>query len=484
VTRRTSHALVRLVLLALLLAAGAARATAQPVFERRSDPTKGVDFAAAAAEVRRMVGALVAADTTNPPGNEARAVAIGKQRLEQAGIPYTVSEFAPGRENLVARLAGDGSAKPLLLLAHVDVVGTDGQDWSTDPRQMVEVGGYLVGRGVSDDFGMAATALEVLVLLKQHQVPLARDVIVAWTGDEESGGGGIRWLLEHAPDALGAELALNEGGGLRLDDEGRPKLIELQTAEKTYQDFTITARGPTGHSSVPRPDNAIYRLAAALDRLAAHTFPARLLPVTRANFEARAALEEPQLAAAMRKLAAAEGALPADALAVIDRDPSLAAAVRTTCVATLLSGGSRVNALPAKATATVNCRILPDETPEDVRRELVRVLADPKLEVAATSEFGFGEPSPLDGPGPAAIRAVVEEMWPGLPIVPFMSKGATDSRFLRAHGVPAYGMNPIGLSESDANRAHGVDERLLASTLEPGLEFLYRLVVELAGKKR
>ncbi|MEW6268266.1 MAG: M20/M25/M40 family metallo-hydrolase [Thermodesulfobacteriota bacterium] len=485
--RRRPSSTTALALAAALVATAALAAPpacAQPVFARRSDVTEGIDFAAAAADVRRMVDRLVAADTTNPPGNEARAVAVGKERLDEAGIPYTVTEFAPGRENLVARLAGDGSAKPLLVLAHIDVVGTDGQDWSTDPRKMVEVGGYLVARGVGDDLGMAAMALEVLVLLKEAEVPLARDVVVAWTGDEESGGAGIRWQLDNAPATIAAELALNEGGGLRLDERGRPKFIELQTAEKTYQDFTITARGATGHSSTPQGDNAIYRLAAGLERLAAHTFPARMLPVTRASFEARAPLEEPELAAAMRALAAAEGELPADALAVIDRDPSLAATVRTTCVATMLSGGSRANALPARASATVNCRILPDETTGDVQRELERILADPKLEVAATGDFGFGEPSPLDGAGPTAIRAVVEQMWPGLPIVPFMSRGATDSRFVRAQGIPAYGMNPIGLSESDANRAHGVDERIPVASLEPGLEFLYRLVTELAAKRR
>jgi acetylornithine deacetylase/succinyl-diaminopimelate desuccinylase-like protein len=315
-------------------------------------------------------------------------------------------------------------------------------------------------------------------------VPLARDVIVAWTGDEESGGGGIRWLLDRAPDSIAAELVLNEGGGPKLDAQGRPIYVELQTAEKTYQDFTITARGTTGHSSVPLADNAIYRLAAGLARLAAHRFPARLLPVTRAHLGARAGLESPDVAAAMREVASAEGPLPADALAVLERDPTLAATLRTTCVATMLAGGSRANALPAKASATVNCRILPDETPEDVRRELVRVLADPGLEVAVVGEFGSGEPSPLQGPGPEAIRAVIEETWPGLPIVPFMSRGATDSRFVRARGVPAYGINPIGMSDADAARAHGANERIAAAQLEPALQFLYRLVVELAGKRR
>ena len=159
------------------------------------DAARKVDFATAATAARDLLGALVAADTTNPPGNEARAVALGRTRLEKAGIPFEVTEFAPGRENLVARINGDGSAKPLLLIAHVDVVGTDGQDWSTDPKKMTEIGGYLVGRGVADDFGLAALALQTLVLLKEQKVPRARDVLVAWTGDEEKGGAGGRWLL-------------------------------------------------------------------------------------------------------------------------------------------------------------------------------------------------------------------------------------------------------------------------------------------------
>jgi acetylornithine deacetylase/succinyl-diaminopimelate desuccinylase-like protein len=472
-----------LAIAAVVLLATATRGHAQPDMPPR-DPTTNVDFTAGAAATRDLLGALVAADTTNPPGNEARAVALGKERLEKAGIPFTVTEFAPGRENLVARLKGDGSAKPLLLIAHIDVVGTDGQDWSTDPRKMTEIGGYLVGRGVADDFGMAALALQTMLLLKQHEVALTRDVILAWTGDEESGGAGVRWILEHQPDLIAAEIALNEGGGLSLDDQGRPKLIQLQTAEKQYQDFTITARGTTGHSSVPRADNAIYELSAGLAKLATHHFAPRLLPVTRAYFVNRAPLEEPEVAGAMRALAAAEGAPPADALAVLDKDPALAATVRTTCVATMLSGGTRVNALPAKATANVNCRILPGESIADVQHELQRALGDASLEVAPTSEFGSGEPSDLNGAAPLAIRAVVEEMWPGLPIVPFMSRGATDSRFLRARGMQSYGINPIGLTDDDENRMHGIDERIPAASLKSGLEFLYRLVLELAAKKR
>jgi acetylornithine deacetylase/succinyl-diaminopimelate desuccinylase-like protein len=454
----------------LVLLAGARVAAAAP------------DFDAATRSVRQLVELLVAADTTNPPGNEARAVAIGAERLRAAGIPVEVTAFAPGRENLVARLRGDGSAPPVLLLAHIDVVGTDGQEWSTDPRRVVEQDGFLQARGVSDDLGMASIELEVLTLLQRERVPLARDVILAWTGDEESGGTGARWLLANQPTSVDAAIVLNEGGGLRLGADGRPAFIELQTAEKTYQDFTVTARGPTGHSSVPLPDNAIYRLARALERLEKHTFPARLLPVTRAWLRERSRIEPSDTAAAMRELADSTGELPAKALAALEAKPLLAANLRTTCVATLISGGTRVNALPASATATLNCRIVPDEKPEDVQKELVRVFADPALEIEASSDFGFGEPSPLEGAGPAAIDKIAREMWSGIPIIPFMSRGATDSRFFRAHGAAAYGIDPIALSEEDARRAHGIDERIPVAALRQGVEFFYRLVVELAGK--
>jgi acetylornithine deacetylase/succinyl-diaminopimelate desuccinylase-like protein len=319
-------------------------------------------------------------------------------------------------------------------------------------------------------------------MLHRERTPLARDVVLAWTGDEESGGAGIRWLLEHEPHSVQAAFALNEGGMIRLGGDGRPTWVELQTAEKIYQDYVLVARGETGHSSVPLADNAIYRLARGLARLADHRFPARLLPVTRAYFLARAPREPPELGRAMRALAGAEGALPPKPLAVLDADPILAATVRTTCVATLLSGGTRLNALPAEASASVNCRILPDETAAQVQATLARVLADPAIEITPTEEFGFGTPSPLEGPAPDAVAAVVGRMWPGLPIVPFMSRGATDSRFLRARGIPAYGISPFPLTDDDARRAHGIDERIPASGLRTGVEFLHRLVLELAGR--
>lgn len=457
--------------------AGAARATTAAA------AAGAVDYDDAARQVRTLLTALVAADTSNPPGNEARAVALGAERLRAAGITYEVTEFAPGRQNLVARLAGDGREPPLLLLAHTDVVGASGQTWTTDPHVVTEREGYLIGRGVDDDLGMASVALEVVLLLHRQGTPLRRDVILAWTGDEESGGAGIRWLLAHRPESIRAALALNEGGGLVQGDAGALKFASLQTAEKTYQDFEVTAHGPTGHSSVPLAENAIYRLAGGLDRLGRHRFPARLLPVTRAYLGARAAVEPPALARAMRAVARSTGTPPRAALAVLDRDPSLAASLRTTCVATTVAGGTRRNALPAAATANVNCRILSDESVADVQRRLVAMLADPALEVRASDEFGHAEPSALDGPGPAALRRVLDATSPGVPIVPFMSRGATDSRFLRAAGIPAYGISPIATSEADARRAHGVDERIPVASLRTGVEFLHRLVLDLAGAR-
>jgi acetylornithine deacetylase/succinyl-diaminopimelate desuccinylase-like protein len=441
------------------------------------------DFDAAAKEARALLEALVAADTTNPPGNESRAARIVAEILDDAKIRHEITEFGPGRENLVSRLGRNGAEGALLLLAHTDVVGTSGQQWSTDPHRVAEKDGYLVGRGVSDDLGMAAVATQVFLLLERSAVELDRDVILALTGDEESGGEGIRHLLREKPDSIRAAIAFNEGGGPRLDERGAVRILSLQVAEKTYADFEVTATGPTGHSSVPMPGNPIGRLGRALQRIGRHVEPPRLLPVTREYFGARAAVETGDLAKAMRKLAESGKTPPASALEVIERDPILAAGLRTTCIPTLVEGGTRVNALPASATASVNCRILPDETVDDAEKRLARLIDDRDVELRRTQDFGSGPPSPTDGVAIAAIRKVTGEMWPGVPVIPHMSLGATDSRFLRREGVAAYGLNPIALTDADSRRAHGIDERIPVASLRPAIELLYRLVVELAAKR-
>ena len=441
------------------------------------------DFEAAGKSVRELLEALVAADTTNPPGNEARIARIGEERLRAAGIASRRTEFAPGRENLVARLKGNGSEEPLLMIAHIDVVGAREEAWSTPPHQLTEKDGYLYGRGVADDLGMAAIELVVLELLKANEVPLRRDVILAWTGDEESGGAGIQWLMKNEPESIRASGALNEGGGLRLDPKGVPARIDLQTAEKIYEDFTLTVEGPTGHSSTPVPENAIYRLAHALTRIEAYSFAPRLLPVTRAWLQARAPLEEEPRSTAMQAVADADGALPQESLGILLEDPLLAASLRTTCVATLLDAGSRVNALPGKATANINCRILPDSSAAAVEAQLAAVIDDPQVKIKGRGDFGAGAPSPVKGEIPEAIVKRAQAFWPDIRLVPFMSRGATDSRFLRSAGIPAYGISPILISDEDGSRLHGIDERIPAKSLQPAVEFLYALVVDLAGEQ-
>jgi len=446
-----------------------------------STPEPTIDFDQSATSIHELLGALVAANTSNPPGNEARAVAIGAARLDAVGIPYQITQFAEGRQNLVARVAGDGTARPLLLLAHIDVVGAGQKKWATNPHVMTLVDGFLTARGVADDLGMAATELDVLTLIARRDRPLARDVILAWTGDEESGGAGIRWLLEHERESIHAEIVLNEGGGIRLGPQGQVVRIDLQTAEKTYQDFTLVAHGTTGHSSVPLPDNAIYRLAHALTQIEKYRFPARLLPVTRASLSARGRLEGGALGTALIRLAESSGPLPADALASAETSPVLSAGLRTTCVATQLEGGSRANALAAEARATLNCRILPHETVASVQTQLIQAIDDPTVEIQKASDFGRGGTSPIEAPTPRTIRKVARELWPDIEIVPFMSRGATDSRFLRAEGMAAYGISPIPITERDTRRAHGINERIPESSLRTAVEFLYRVVVAISA---
>lgn len=443
----------------------------------------GPDYDAGARAARELLAELVAADTTNPPGNEMRAVDLAARRLEPDGIALEKTEFAPGRGNLTARLKGSGKARPILLLAHIDVVGTADQRWSSPPHELTEKDGTLVGRGVEDDLGMAAILVETLRLLRRERTKLKRDVILALTGDEESGGLGIAHLLEKRRDSIDAALALNEGGALVLGDDGRLRLAEIQVAEKTYQDFTLVAKGETGHSSVPKPDNAIYRLARALNRLAGTPPPVRLLPATRAYFAERARVERGELAAAMRRVAEARDAPPQDAVAVLEKTPTQAANLRTTCVATMVKGGTRVNALPAEATANVNCRLLPDETPERAAEWLKGVIDDPAVELRWEKEMGTAAASPVGGEAMEAVRKVIGELYPGVPLIPTVSRGATDSRHLRAAGIPSYGIHPIAMTEADGERAHGIDERIPAGGLRQGLEFFHKLVLELAAER-
>jgi acetylornithine deacetylase/succinyl-diaminopimelate desuccinylase-like protein len=424
---------------------------------------------------------LVEIDTTDSAGDNTKAAEAMAARLRAAGFPagdVQVLAPVPRKGNLVARLRGTGARKPLLLLAHIDVVEARREDWSVDPFVLLEKDGYFYGRGTSDDKAMAAIFVDSLIRLKREGFTPTRDLIVALTADEETGRhNGVRWLLANHRALIEAELAINEGGGGELRG-GRHVVNRVQTSEKVPANFRLEVTNRGGHSSRPVKDNAIYQLAEGLTRLAAFDFPVRMNDATRLYFERTAAMHTGQRADDMRAVAR----IPPDpaALARLSADPSYNAQLRTTCVATRLEGGHANNALPQMARAVVNCRLLPDDTVEEVQRALVQVLASDKIGVTLTTPAVTGSPpSPLHPELFARVEQITAEMWPGTLVIPTMSTGATDSRWLRSAGIPSYGVSGLFLGES---RAHGRDERIGVKDLYAGRQFLHRLIKELASR--
>ncbi|MDB4970897.1 MAG: Peptidase [Myxococcales bacterium] len=432
-------------------------------------------------EARTLLDELVAIDTSNPPGNEEKAARHIAARLKAAGIESTLVPFGPGRANVVARLKGDGSKRPLLLLAHLDVVGAAGQPWTVPPFKVTEKDGWMYGRGVTDDKSWAAIATALFVELKRSKEPLHRDIILALTGDEESSGGGVRYILEHRKELLSdAEFALNEGGGITLDSSGKARLVSLGTAEKTFQDFALIARGIGGHSSVPNDENAIYRLARALDRLAAFKFPTRLTPSVRESLRAAAATQPEARARAMRAVAELKGdVIPAAELALLDAHPPVRAMTRTTCVATMTNGGTRDNALPVEARATVNCRILPVDKVEWVQ-DTLRKIATGLADVELVPDVGIGPEVSVTGPVRDAVAEAAKLVFDGAPVVARIGLGASDSRFLRKAGIAAYGVGLLAKPDELTRNAHGPDEGAPIASFPLGVQFLRQIVKTLA----
>jgi len=429
---------------------------------------------------------LVEINTVTTTGDTAKAAQAMAARLRAAGFPaddVRVFTPAPRKGNMVARLHGSGAKKPILLLAHIDVVEAKREDWSTDPFKLIEQDGYFYARGAGDDKFMAAAWVANLIRYRQEGYRPERDIIVALSTDEEIGDAnavGIRWLIANQRNLIDAEFALNEGAGVGLKN-GRAIRNGVQTSEKNYVDFTLEVKNSGGHSALPRKDNAIYRLAEGLARVGKYDFPVNLNDTTRAWFERAAPFEDPQTAADMKALAA--GRADAATLARLSAKPAYNAQMRTTCVATLLSGGHAPNALPQSARANVNCRVLPGEPIAEVAATLKRVLADEAIEVKQAGDFGSAGPSPLRPDVMQPIEKLTAQFWPGIPVIPSMSTGATDSRFLRAIGIPTYGHSGLA-GDIDDNRAHGRDERVLVKAFDDGVEYLYRLVKTLAGDER
>ena len=419
---------------------------------------------------------LIEINTTDSIGNTTSAAKAMAARLKDAGFPESdIHVLGPNarKMNLVARYHGTGQHKPLLLLAHIDVVEAAREDWSVDPFKLIEREGYFWGRGTTDDKAMAATWVATFIRFRQeHYVP-DRDLILALTADEETGNSnGIQWLLANHRDLIDAEFAFNEGGESEIKN-GRYLLNAVQLSEKVYQSFRLEVRNAGGHSSRPVKDNAIYHLSEGLARLSKFEFPAHVNEVTIAYYQRMASLYAGQVSADMRAVAKS----PPDHAAVtrLSKSPQHNALLRTTCVATRLEAGHADNALPQTARAIVNCRILPGESPAEVRSTLIRILADSKIVVSAIEDPVPSEPSPLRPDVLGAVERITTQMWPGVPVIPVMSTGATDGLFLRNAGIPTYGVSGF-FEDVDDTRAHGRDERLGVKQFYEGREFLYRLV--------
>jgi acetylornithine deacetylase/succinyl-diaminopimelate desuccinylase-like protein len=426
---------------------------------------------------------LVEIDTTTATGDTKQAAEAMSAHLKAAGFPdadVQVFSPAPRKGNLVARLHGSGARKPILLVAHLDVVPALRADWSVDPFKLTEQDGYYYARGSSDDKYMAASFIANLIRYKQEGYKPDRDIIVALETDEEildHDALGIQWLLKNHRDLIDAEFALNEGGPVGMKD-GRAIRNAIQTSEKVSVSFQLEVKNSGGHSSVPRKDNAIYHLADGLSRLAKFDFPLHLNETTRGFFERSAQLEGGQMAADM-KAVVAEKPDP-DALARLGANAVNNAQLRTTCVATMLQGGHAVNALPQLATAKVNCRVMPGEPIEEIKATLVRVLADDQISVTQEGQAVLSEPSKLSEEIVGAIEKLSHETWPDAVVLPTMSAGATDGSYLRNAGIPTYGHSGMANDINDV-RAHGKDERVPVKSFYQGNEYLYRLVKMLSG---
>lgn len=433
---------------------------------------------------RTIYEELIEIDTTHATGSTTRAAQAMAKRLRRAGFDERdVQVLGPERKgNLVARLRArtpsPSREKPLLLLAHLDVVAADPEGWSVEPMRLTQRDGYFWGRGTLDDKAMAAIYVTLAIELARSQTPLERDLILALTAGEEGGGdNGARWLVAERRDLVDAGLVINEGGHGALRD-GKPLYLAVQSSEKTAMNFELVARDRGGHASRPRSSNAIYHLARVLARVEALVFPVRLDSITQAYLERLARVEHGELARAAATLA--RHPRDAQAAAALSREPTLNATIRSTCTPTLIQGGHAPNALPTEARVLVNCRALPGHPQAEIRGALVQAIADPSIEVVATRERESASPAVVDTAFLATVTRISESLWPGVPVIPTMGTGATDSTYFRRAGIPAYGVSGL-FDDIDDYRAHGPDERLGVRQFYDGLEFLRRLVFTLAA---
>ena len=441
---------------------------------------------AAQRELREIYKELVEINTTDSAGSCTQAANAMAARLRAGGLPAADVRLIvhPGnakKGNLVARYRGSGARKPLMLLGHLDVVEAKREDWTRDPFKLVEENGYFYARGSSDDKAMDAVFIANLIRYRREGYRPERDLLLVLTCDEEiipTKFSGIEYLLKNHRALIDAEFALNEGSAGLLDKDGRYVRMGIQAGEKVFITYVLETTNPGGHSSLPLKNNAIYHLAGGLARLAAFDFPFKLSDTTRAYFERMSAIETGQVAADMKAIL--RDPPDAEAIARLSANPINNSTFRTTCVATMLDAGHATNALPQRARATVNCRILPGEPVEEVQRTLERVLADDQIKVTPTGAAVLSPQPPLTREILGPVEAVSAQLWPGVPVVPTMLVATTDGRFTNNAGIATYGLSGM-FRDPDGSGVHGLNERIRVRSLYEGHEFLYRVVKLYAG---
>ena len=455
---------------------------ATPALAQQLPATTGGPTEAWRTEAMTFLSALVKIDTSNPPGDEIKAANYIKSILDKEGIPSEIFESAPGRANLVARLKGDGAKKPLMLMGHLDVVGVERDKWTVDPFAAITKDGYLYGRGSSDDKGMDAANLEIFLQLHREKIPLDRDVILlAEAGEEGTSQYGINFMVAQHWDKIECEYMLNEGGEFPMAD-GKLQYAGVATTEKVPRGMVLVAHGSSGHASIPRTDNAIEHLGAALGKLLTWQPPMRLNETTREYFARLAKISSPEDAYLYTHLedSAVQEKIRTTRLAQNSM-------LRTSIVPTIVKGGFRLNVIPADAQATLDVRALPDENIEQLMETLTKVIADPEIEVKRGDNLQpdrpASPPSSIHNEMFEALERAQRKVFPGSVTLPMMLPAATDSAQVRAKGVQAYGIG-IPRTDDDASRVHGNDERVSIDALGKFVDFLFTTVIDVAASKK
>ena len=434
---------------------------------------------------------LIRVDTSNPPGNENKLDELLASKLRPLGFEIEVFPTPqPGKTHMIARLKGDGSARPVLIASHADVVGVEREKWSLDPFAGVIKDGYVYGRGAIDFKGGVAVFAESVMRLARNKIPLKRDVIFMVEADEEGMPLNTSWLAQSHWDKMDCEFALNEGGWIMKRPDGKVRYVSISTADKSSISLVMTAHGTSTHSSMPRPDQAIFRLSKALARLADYETKPELTASTRQFFATLGKTSEPPMSKYFDDLVnSKDPSVVARADREISKDPLLHAIMRNTISPVLLNAGFRSNVIPGSAEATINIRAIPGTTGEDMIAELKKVIADPDVDIVMPRAGARGvlmERSARESTTDTQLyRALVEnagKVWPGAPVTPYLFQAGTDAMAWRNHGVPVYGIYPYPISNDDLSRMHGNDERVPIDSLEQGTNFVYGTLVQVAAK--